>query len=141
MTHESQSAAALPAVGPCRVLLVEDDKLVGAGLQAILGDEGVTTELVVTGGAAVAAVERFQPSVVILDVGLPDIDGHEVFRRLRERWPMLPVIFSTGHAHASEGIQRDPNVRLLQKPYELAALLRCIADLTSHAIEPKENRS
>jgi PAS domain S-box-containing protein len=113
-----------------RVLLVEDDQNVAAGTMAMLSLEEIDAEVVNAGAAAMAAVERFAPTVVILDVGLPDTDGREVFAALRARWPSLPVIFSTGHAETGGVGGAAERVRILQKPYEIGALLQCIAEIT-----------
>ena len=116
-----------------RVLLIEDDEAVAAGTVAMLSLEDIETAVVTSGAEAVAAVERFQPTVVILDVGLPDADGRDVFNDLRERWPSLPVIFSTGHAETSGVGGEAERVRVLQKPYEIGALLQAIADVTKES--------
>jgi PAS domain S-box-containing protein len=116
-----------------RVLLIEDDKTVAAGTLAMLSLEDIETAVVASGAEAVAAVERFQPTVVILDVGLPDADGRDVFDDLRARWPSLPVIFSTGHAETRGLGGEAERVRVLQKPYEIAALLQAIADVTKES--------
>jgi PAS domain S-box-containing protein len=119
--------------GTPRVLLIEDDEAVAAGTTAMLSLEDIESETVASGAEAVAAVERFQPTVVILDVGLPDADGRDVFTKLRERWPSLPVIFSTGHAETSGVGGEAERVRVLQKPYEIDALLQSIAEITKES--------
>ena len=81
------------------------------------------------GREAAAAVARCHPDVVLLDVGLPDMDGTEVYRVLRELDPLLPVIFATGHGDQQaicDGMA-DPHTRFLQKPYEIDTLLEMIA--------------
>jgi DNA-binding response OmpR family regulator len=112
-----------------RVLLVEDEISVASAISDLLMVCGFHVDVVHTGGSAESATERFGPDVVVLDVHLPDIDGREVFRRLRDRWPHLPVVFSSGHVQelqevASETAER---VTLLRKPYEADALLGAIA--------------
>jgi DNA-binding response OmpR family regulator len=70
---------------------------------------------------------------VLLDFGLPGIDGVETCRRLRMRRPLLPVIFSSGHgtqAQLATDID-DPRTRYLQKPFEMDALLDAIAAVES----------
>ena len=134
---EPAAPPAIAAAGKPRVLLVEDDEAVADGITGVLQVEGIECEVVALGGAAADAVERFHPSVVVLDVGLPDMDGREVFRRLRERWPDLPIIFSTGHAGMEAAAGERHHVAVLQKPYEADDLLRCIAEVTAMPIEDK----
>lgn len=114
-----------------RILLVEDEPAVSAGISMLLEVEGSVVEVVDRGEEAVAAVERFDPDLVILDIGLPDIDGVEVYRRLDERWPELPVIFSSGHAHAAnlDRFIEKPHIGLLMKPYDFATLTDTISRL------------
>lgn len=109
---------------PSRVLIIEDDLVVAAGLGAILRAEEIEVEAVTRGNEAPAAVERFRPDVIILDVNLPDMSGIDVFKQIASRFPRLPVIFSTGHAREAEVEDfLSPTVRLLAKPYSLHTLL------------------
>jgi two-component system, OmpR family, response regulator len=116
-----------------RVLLVEDDDLVAAGLVALLEMEGMAVLVIGRGLPVVKAVESFKPEAVILDLTLPDIGGIEVFRRLRGRWPQLPIVFSTGHASStklSAELSGD-RVELLRKPYEIDELLAALQRITA----------
>ena len=118
-----------PRIGP--LLLVEDDALVAAGMAALLQDEGIESEVVGRGAEATAAVARFRPAAVLLDLNLPDMDGADVYRAIAVRWPELPVIFSTGHgdeAKLSEFLKR-PNVTYLLKPYDFETLLAAVGQV------------
>jgi PAS domain S-box-containing protein len=114
-----------------RVLLVEDEIAVATGLQWLLETEGVSVDIVHTGGEAVGRIEAQTPDVVILDVGLPDVDGTEVFAAIRQRWPELPVLFSSGHAGAEaiEGLLDTSRTAFLLKPYELPTLREALRQL------------
>lgn len=120
-----------PRTAARTVLLVEDDLTVAAGLEGVLELEGITTHLVTLGGDAEEAVERFSPDAVLIDRGLPDMDGIDVARVLLARWPRLPLIFSTGHGSRAELRQFPPDARmaLLEKPYDVAKLLEVLARL------------
>jgi two-component system OmpR family response regulator len=78
-----------------RILIVEDDAALSDGLARILRSEGYAADVALRGELAIQAAggERFD--LVILDVGLPDIDGFEVLRRLRERGHRMPVLLLT----------------------------------------------
>jgi len=114
---------------PSRLLLVEDDPNVAAGLMAVLEIEGIEMSLVTLGRNAVGEIERFAPDAVILDVGLPDIDGLTVFVEITARWPDLPVVFSTGHGDEDllEDALKRPHVGYLLKPYGVEDLLKVLA--------------
>lgn len=115
-----------------RLLLVEDDDLVAAGLTTLLELEGFTVLTIDRGLAVVEAIRSFKPHAVILDLTLPDLDGIEVFRRLRKRWPDLPVVFSTGNGSSVNLTAALKNVRveLLRKPYEIKELLAALQRIT-----------
>jgi two-component system cell cycle sensor histidine kinase/response regulator CckA len=119
------------------LLMIEDEQLIVEGISALLSCDGMNVVAVSTGGEAVAAVARFHPDVVLLDFGLPDMDGSEVFTLLRKLHPLLPVIFATGHGdrRAIHDGLADGRTRFLQKPFEVATLLELIAEL-----QPKDPR-
>ncbi len=73
-----------------RVLVVDDERSIRRFLKASLGSQFVIFEAT-TGEEALTAVAANRPDVIILDLGLPDIDGVEVTRRLRE-WTQIPII-------------------------------------------------
>jgi PAS domain S-box-containing protein len=132
---ERDSPAKDGSYSPRRLLLVEDDVIVASGLAHGLTQRGMTVDVIHGGAQAEAAVERFTPDVVVLDIGLPDLDGRLVYKRLSNRWPALPVIFSTGHgdeiALAEEIAQ--PHVGFLRKPYSVETLLEVIAEVSERA--------
>jgi two-component system cell cycle sensor histidine kinase/response regulator CckA len=132
VVREAEAVPARPSRIPRRILIVDDDELIAAGLTAVLELEGVEAESVGLGALVIEAVERFRPEVVLLDVDLPDISGLEIFPRLARLWPTLPVILSSGHADPSAmGVAMEglPAAFLL-KPYEVTTLLETIARVT-----------
>jgi CheY-like chemotaxis protein len=108
------------------VLLVEDDATVASGIVSLLELEGMTVHVAETGKEALSTIRRTVPHVVILDVGLPDLDGTAVYAELARTLRDLPVIFSTGHADRRklEGLLTNPHVGFLLKPYDGADLLK-----------------
>lgn len=122
------STPAEPQVPIRRLVLVEDDPAVAAGVRDVLLLEGIAVEVVTLGGDAVAAVERSNPDALICDIGLPDMHGADVYRAIAQRWPHLPVIFSTGHGDEArlEKFLTLSHVAYLLKPYAMDDLLRTI---------------
>ena len=114
-----------------RIVLVEDDDMVAQGLVAILEMEGAEVTVVGCGAEALDAVNRVRPDLMVLDIGLPDMPGTEVFEQVRSYWPHLPVLFSTGHAGEIEDHVEGINGHTahLLKPYDSAALIRTIRKL------------
>jgi two-component system KDP operon response regulator KdpE len=76
------------------ILVVEDDRSMARVVVAALRARGYDAAAVTTGSAALHRVEHSCPAVVLLDLGLPDVDGIDVCRRLR-RWSTVPIIIIT----------------------------------------------
>ena len=91
------SAAALTRAdgSPVHVLVVDDEPNIAELLGMAMRYEGWQTTLAHTGSKAVAAAKEVKPDVVVLDMMLPDIDGMQVLKRLREHAPDVPVLFLT----------------------------------------------
>jgi len=77
------------------VLLVDDDAPILRMLERTLGAEGYAVTAVADGGAALAAVERSLPDVIVLDVAMPGLDGLAVTRRLRAKGLAVPILLLT----------------------------------------------
>ncbi len=108
-----------------RLLMVEDERPVAMGLASLLELEGIAVTIVENGRDVLPAIAETRPDAVILDIGLPDIDGTKVFAAITETYPGLPVVFSSGHADQSklEKFLLEPHVGFLLKPYDVDTLL------------------
>jgi two-component system OmpR family response regulator len=78
-----------------RILIVEDDAALARGVARILESEGYAVDVVARGEDAVSAAAQERFDLVILDVGLPGMDGFEVLRRLRAKSERAPVLLLT----------------------------------------------
>lgn len=90
------------ATGPL-VLTIEDDPTVRQFLSMTLGGHGYQVMEALTGQGGIALAAERQPDLVLLDLGLPDTDGLEVTRRLRE-WTVVPIIVLSGKRHESDKV-------------------------------------
>ncbi|MBX3468418.1 MAG: response regulator [Planctomycetes bacterium] len=108
------------------LLLVEDEVIVREVLEQVLTDEGYE---VLTAGDGRQALERLQqerPALMLLDLMMPIMDGHEVLAWLRRRAPDLPVVITTG-MQVSRSMLRGANVvQVMRKPLSLEALLQAV---------------
>ncbi len=114
------------------ILLVEDDAPLARGLQRALRHEGFSVNHVDCGREAINSVASTLPDMVILDLGLPDMDGMAVLKQLRNNGHKLPVLILT----AREGLN-DTVTALdggaddyLSKPFEMDELLARLRVLT-----------
>jgi two-component system catabolic regulation response regulator CreB len=121
-----------------RILIVEDEPGIADTLQYALRTDGFDPAWVATGEEAIAQFHSRLPALVILDVGLPDLNGFELFKRLREIAD-VPVVFLTAR---SDEIDRVVGLELgaddyVPKPFsprELVARVRSILRRTARAI-------
>ena len=107
------------------ILLVEDDERISEPLLRVLGTEGFQTVHAETGSGGLQNVITAHPDLVLLDLTLPDIDGLDVCRKIREELPELPIIMLTARAEEMDvivglGAGADDYV---PKPFRLAELV------------------
>jgi DNA-binding response OmpR family regulator len=107
------------------ILLVEDDKALAAGLSEALRKEGFAINHVASGKSALLAAKTEPPEIVILDLGLPDMDGLDVLKALRAEHAGLPVLLLTARDTLSDKIAGlDSGADdYLAKPFEMLELL------------------
>jgi two-component system OmpR family response regulator len=108
-----------------RVLLIEDDRMVGAAVMQALKDAAYAVDWVADGKTAIEAVEAETYDVALLDLGLPETDGQDVLRRLRRTGRQLPVIIVTardGVDDRIDGLDLGADDYLV-KPFEIRELL------------------
>ena len=87
-----------------RLLVVEDDALLADGLLAALRQSGYQVDACATGSAADAALSNTGYDLAILDLGLPELDGFQVLRRLRMRRQQLPVLILTAREDVQDRV-------------------------------------
>ncbi|MDX6198915.1 MAG: hypothetical protein QOJ79_2066 [Actinomycetota bacterium] len=127
------------AVPALNVLLIEDDDAISAPLSRGLAREGYDVALAVDGPAGLAAGLSSKVALVILDVGLPFMDGLEVCRRLRAARPKLQILLLTARSeevHAVDGLDAGAD-DYIAKPFRLAELLARVRAAARRA-EPRE---
>lgn len=110
-----------------RIVCIDDDPHLRMLIAAALaGDGDLEARLYASGAEALAACADDPPDLVLTDIMMPGMDGHEVLRRMRAdpRTAHLPVVFMTGKAgetHADE-YKREGAVGVIAKPFDLLAL-------------------
>jgi DNA-binding response OmpR family regulator len=121
------------------LLIVEDNATLAASLTKGLSEDGYQVDSVATGEAALRRLERQDVDAIVLDLGLPDIDGGSVLVQLRERGVNAPVLVLT----ARDAVQSRVTALeqgaddYLVKPFEYAELLARIRALLRRAAAPR----
>lgn len=107
-----------------RILVVEDDKAIRALISTTLERQEVEPVLVSTGRAALAEAARSNPSVMLLDLGLPDMDGVEVIKAVRQ-WSMMFIIVVSARSEGDDKVAAlDAGADdYLTKPFSVEELL------------------
>ena len=124
-----------------RLLLIEDDPMIGRSLQQGLRQDGYAVDWVRDGQAARASLQDEGYALVLLDLGLPRIGGRELLTELRRRRDPVPVLIITAHDAVSdrvEGLDAGADDYLV-KPFsfdELAARIRALLRRRSGVAEP-----
>jgi DNA-binding response OmpR family regulator len=118
-----------------RVLVVEDDPSIARLLEVELADAGYDVDLAATGAAGLAAIEREEPAVVVLDVRLPDLDGLSVCRQARRSGHSMPILMLTALDRVGDrviGLDAGAD-DYLAKPFAIEELLARLRALTRRA--------
>jgi len=126
-------------VAPARLLLVDDEDNLRSMLDAALRHSGFDVHPVANGRDAIDAVEAVEPDLIVLDVMLPDLDGFDVCKRLRQTGNRTPVLFLTAR-DATEDKVRGLTMGgddYLVKPFSLEELVaRISAVLRRTGVDP-----
>jgi DNA-binding response OmpR family regulator len=125
------------------VLVAEDEKPIADLLGMYLRRDGFGVHAVATGHDALAAARRLHPVAMILDVGLPGIDGTEVCRALRAEGDAVPILFCTARDDEIDrvlGLEMggDDYITKPFSPREVVARVKAVLRRTGGAIEGEE---
>ena len=109
-----------------RLLLVDDEDAFRGTIAKRLRRRGILAEEAASGEGCLSLLEQKPVDVVVLDVKMPGMNGIEVLRRVKERYPKTEVILLTGHASTQNGVDgiKSGAFDYLSKPIELEHLLR-----------------
>ncbi len=116
---------AAPPVNGLRVLIVDDDSLVLTSTRLLIEDLGHQVLCASSGAQALELYERNQDfDLVITDMAMPQMDGAQLAKLLRDRQPTLPIILATGYAERLEGFATQ--LPRLIKPFKQIDLVQVI---------------
>jgi CheY-like chemotaxis protein len=141
----SNGATALAGLPPMKLLIIDDNVDTAMGLAVHLRETGKhVVRLAENGRAGIALAHEFEPEIVLLDIGLPDIDGYEVARQLRldERFSRVPLIALTGFGgEADRARAESAGFRgYLVKPVPYEVLAEVLATQTASAARQARSR-
>lgn len=123
-----------------KVLVVEDEKGIAHFISTILSSNGYEPLQASTGSEAMTMISSHCPDLVILDLGLPDMDGLNILRSLRE-WSSLPVVVVSARSHEHDKVEAlDLGADdYLTKPFGTAELLARVRTAIRHTRTTSDN--
>ena len=116
------------------ICIVDDEPSICSTIAGILTDEGYQAAVFPDAESFWQKLDAMEPSLVLLDVWLPGMDGMQLLRRLQERFPRLPVIMMSGHAGIEAAVTtiKAGAYDFLEKPLHLEVLLDKVASALKH---------
>jgi two-component system KDP operon response regulator KdpE len=136
LTYTAPPPASAP---PARILVIDDEPQIRRFLDISLRAQGYVVALAESGRAGVAELAAHGADLVVLDIGLPDLDGHGVLRELRQ-WSQVPVIMLTvrdGEAEKVAALDGGAN-DYVTKPFGVQELMARIRGLLRARIAPAD---
>ena len=132
-----------PDGSPVRVLVVDDESNLTELLSMALRYEGWEIKSAGTGSAAVRTAKEFRPDAVVLDMMLPDFDGMEVLRRLRDEDPTVPVLFLTARDAVEDRVAglTAGGDDYVTKPFSLEEVVARVRALLRRSVAMSEDTS
>ncbi len=118
---------------PRRVLVVDDDEMIRRLLRTVLEADGIEVVEASDGGAALAAVADLEPTVVVLDVMMPGLDGIEVCRRIDHRIAKVVMLTARDDPDLEHAATEAGADHFITKPFSSMELLDLMAGLLDPA--------
>jgi DNA-binding NtrC family response regulator len=117
-----------------RILVVDDEAMMADSLKQNLAEEGYTVDTALSGADAIELFDRGGHHVAVCDVQLPDMDGLEVLRHIKDAQPATEVIVMTGYGTVQRAIEatKAGAFWFLEKPFEFEVLLPLIERAVQH---------
>jgi two-component system response regulator FixJ len=115
---------------PRNVYLVDDDEGVRRSASFMLRTSGYLVKTFPSGVDFLAVAKEVPPGCILLDIRMPEMDGLEVQKALRDQGVLLPVIVLTGHGDVSLSVQamKGGAIDFIEKPFEKAALVSALEE-------------
>ncbi len=116
------------------ICIVDDEASICTTVAGILKDEGYESAIFPDAESLWQKLDTLEPSLVLLDIWLPGIDGMQLLKRLHERFPAVPVIMMSGHAGIDAAVAaiKAGAFDFLEKPLHLEVLLDKVASALKH---------
>jgi DNA-binding response OmpR family regulator len=114
-----------------KILVIDDEKTIDELIQIAMQAKGYRVEYSTTGEGGIRLFDEFRPDIVLVDMTLPDVDGVEVARRIKqtEAGKMTPLLLMTGRSISENEMDKTLFVTAIEKPISMARLASLIEGL------------
>jgi len=126
-----------------RILVVDDEEIARRNLSHVLTREGYEVDCAQDGAAALALLAEKPYQLLLTDLRMPGIDGLELLRQTKARWPETEVVMITAHANASSAVEAMTSGAFyyVEKPFRLPDVRKIVGEATQKAALKRENAS
>jgi two-component system, LuxR family, response regulator FixJ len=113
---------------PRAAYIIDDDEAVRDAVSLLLEARGLAVQIFASGNDFLGAASALAPGCVVTDLRMPGIDGLELLRRVRERYPAFPVVVMTAHGEIPLAVQalKEGAIDFIEKPFPAEALLNAV---------------
>ena len=127
-----------PKLGSARLLVVDADEAIRRSAHHLLGVQGATVETARDAHEAIALARQTPYSAALVDIRLPDLDGFETYKRLRDVQPGIPIILMTGFgwdpSHSIVKARQEGLQTVLYKPFRADRLMEAVEQALRPAV-------
>lgn len=126
-----------------RILVVDDEEIARRNLSHVLEREGYEVDCAQDGAGALALLAEKSYQLLLTDLRMPGIDGLELLRQTKNRWPETEVVMITAHANASSAVEAMSSGAFyyVEKPFRLPDVRKIVGEATQKAALRRENAS
>jgi two-component system, NtrC family, nitrogen regulation response regulator NtrX len=119
--------------GKYNILLIDDEESIRNTLSAVLRDEGYKVTTAPEGETGIKEVTAGNTDLVLLDIWMPGMDGIEVLKKIKEKWPEIPVVMISGHGNVETAVSATKHgaFDFIEKPLSIDKVVLTI----EHALE------
>lgn len=124
------------------VFIIDDDEDIRTSLSRALGKRGYTVEAFDSAAHFLQAYDPNKLGCVILDYGMPDMNGLELQQHMKQQDMILPIIFITGHGGIPESVQaiKEGAIDFLEKPFRQQTLVECIETAFAAVLKTQQTK-